>query len=459
MKGVDFNSFKRDPPPRCLPGTRVSILQAVVNWLHKPHPKESALWVRGAAGVGKSAIVQTLVEDLVKDNRLCGRVFFSGENDCGSANQVFPTIAYQLAVEDPSYKNYVLHLMLENPQSLEKSMKEQFRILIFQPFIIHGLRDGLNDLVIVLDGLDKCGAKKAQEDGRLRERSSEDVQCEIVQLIMNLVSQYPSAPLLWVIASRPEAYLQNVFYAQDIRRRFWETEVLIDLDESCQDVEKFLRSEFSRIRRKYPDHIHRAAIWPSSKDFIAITKAALGLFIFAEVVIRCVDDPHVKNPIMQLKLAMLSVNKMPHPSKNRNPLAILDTTYNEAVSGVPRNVIEPARDILAWLAFFDHRDPNEETPDLALICNLLDITKDVAITVLRHLYSVIRLPRVGDIDSSRPTFYHASFRDHLEDPSRSRHFSIEKHESAEKLHQSLFRFAQGKSLFGTCVFAFAVMQV
>jgi hypothetical protein len=302
-----------------------------------------------------------------------------------------------------------------------------------------------------LDGLDKCGAQKAQENGRFRERTGQDVQYEIVQLIIDLVSRYPSAPLTWVIVSRPEAYLQNVFYAHGIRQSFWEKDILIDLDESCKDVETFFKSEFLRIRGKYPDHIPRASIWPSVEVFSAITKAALGLFIFAEVVIRFVDDPHVKNPIMQLKLVMLSVTKMSYPLEHRNSLAILDAIYTETISGVPNYAIQSAKNIIAWLAFFDNRNTNEETPDLALICILLGITKDVAITALHHLYSVLRLPRVGDIDSSRPRFYHASFRDYLEEPSRSHQFSIERHESAEKLHKSLFRFAQAKSLFGKCV--------
>lgn len=52
------------------------------------------------------------------------------------------------------------------------------------------------------------------------------------------------------------------------------------------------------------------------------------------------------------------------------------------------------------------------------------------------------MPRVKNIATSRPRFYHASFRDYLEDPSRSREYQIVKGTTAIDFFWGVFRFSQ-----------------
>ncbi|KAH7902972.1 hypothetical protein BJ138DRAFT_973115, partial [Hygrophoropsis aurantiaca] len=57
-----FNSANRSSPPRCLPGTRLDILKEISDWVDQPTDTGSIFWVYGGAGIGKSAIAQTVAE-------------------------------------------------------------------------------------------------------------------------------------------------------------------------------------------------------------------------------------------------------------------------------------------------------------------------------------------------------------------------------------------------------------
>ncbi|KAF9450239.1 hypothetical protein P691DRAFT_726348, partial [Macrolepiota fuliginosa MF-IS2] len=102
MRGAKFDSSDRDPPPRCHPGTRTTISNKIYDWLGSPRPEKKLLWLRGLAGVGKSAIIQTVAEKLADQGRLGASLFFSRTNGRRDPRQVFPTLAYQFAVQDPS---------------------------------------------------------------------------------------------------------------------------------------------------------------------------------------------------------------------------------------------------------------------------------------------------------------------------------------------------------------------
>jgi len=59
------NSGARFDPPKCHPNTRVAILQKIMDWIRSTDCEtfnRHILWLTGAAGAGKSAIAQTIIE-------------------------------------------------------------------------------------------------------------------------------------------------------------------------------------------------------------------------------------------------------------------------------------------------------------------------------------------------------------------------------------------------------------
>ncbi|KAJ3568127.1 hypothetical protein NP233_g5913 [Leucocoprinus birnbaumii] len=417
MHGAEFDSIERDPPPRCHPGTRTSILQKATDWLENSNRSKRLFWLRGPAGVGKSAIIQTLAERLYQRSRLGSSIFFSRPNGRTDPNQVFPTIAYQLAIQFPLYKEYISELMQKNPKALGKALSDQFRILIVEPFVQKRFRDGFQEddfWVITLDGLDECGG-----DPDPGGRSSDQVQCKFVRMISKFVLTHSDAPFIWVIASRPETHLKVVFDDETVKPSFWEEDVPVNSDEACQDVEEYLHSEFERIRKEYPSHIEEKH-WPSNIHFLRIATAASGLFIFAETVIRFIDSHTARNPVGQLDCVLSALQRT--TATLDNPLAALDLIYTEILSRVPRDMLHVAKSLIGSLIFLERDNRKGDRRTFRDICNFLGVSKDRALTSLSHLHSVLHFSK--DIGTAPPRFYHASFRDYLQDPTRSQEYAI-----------------------------------
>lgn len=444
IPGVEFDSAERDPPPRCQPGTRTQVIQKSREWLTDPVQDKKILWVRGPVGAGKSAIVQTLVESLTEDEQLGASIFFSGLNKRNNPNQVFPSLAYQLAVRDPTYRSYIGNLMLTDPRSLGKAMSEQFRILFIEPFAHQHIRGKLKPWVIALDGLEGCGGTNEQQKqsalmhtpGQHSDRS----QCEIVHLISSFASKYPYVPLLWIVSSRPEPHLEAVFSRKSIRCCTEEVNLVVDSDEARHDVEQFLRSKFDDIRQQYPDFMPTGK-WPSDSHFLRIANAASGMFGFAAILTRFIDDPSVGNPIDQMERALAFLSDLEHHSDQDHPLIVLDTIYTRILNKINPNILEATKQLIAAAFFYN----DEDIPhcDLITVCNLLGITRVSAVAALRHLPSVIQIPRnARDFPKTHLHCHHISFRNFLENSSRSGKYCIQKLTIGTRLFWASFRIMQ-----------------
>ncbi|KAJ7917813.1 hypothetical protein B0H13DRAFT_2440312, partial [Mycena leptocephala] len=119
--GAFHNSAERYPQPRCHPETRTQILDSLWSWSSEKNPSSTVLWLHGPAGSGKSAIAQSFCENLEAGDRLGASFFFKrGDQSCGSATKLFPTIAYELALlKNPSDLRKVISWRVkENPSIL-----------------------------------------------------------------------------------------------------------------------------------------------------------------------------------------------------------------------------------------------------------------------------------------------------------------------------------------------------
>jgi len=92
IEGAEYDSSLRDPPPQCHPNTRIQLRGTIVTWFHNKTRKKALLWLNGPAGVGKSAVIQTVAESLAESNSLGATLFFSGLNDRNDPQRVFTTV-------------------------------------------------------------------------------------------------------------------------------------------------------------------------------------------------------------------------------------------------------------------------------------------------------------------------------------------------------------------------------
>jgi hypothetical protein len=93
------------------------------------------LWITGLAGVGKSAVVQTFAEYLVKLKLLGASVFFSRPNRRNDPHGIFITVAYQLALRIEAYRNVVVEQISLDPELLNGDLQAQFNAFIVEPFV------------------------------------------------------------------------------------------------------------------------------------------------------------------------------------------------------------------------------------------------------------------------------------------------------------------------------------
>jgi hypothetical protein len=130
------------------------------------------LWITGPAGVGKSAIIKTFAEYLVKLRLLGASIFFSRPNRRNNPHGIFITIAYQLAIRIEAYRNFAVERISLDPELLNGDLQAQFTAFIVQPFVEKKIGAGGRRWGTLLDGLDEL-------DG-------EDAQCELIHLIAPL---------------------------------------------------------------------------------------------------------------------------------------------------------------------------------------------------------------------------------------------------------------------------------
>ncbi|KAF9442937.1 hypothetical protein P691DRAFT_779149 [Macrolepiota fuliginosa MF-IS2] len=404
--GAEFDSS--DHRPGCHPETRRGITHSIRSWMHDLGRKYKILWLRGPAGVGKSAILQTIAETEADSptSILGATLFFSRPNSRDNPQCVFISIAYRLAVRYPPYRQYIAKLLSIDPRLVEKSMREQFKAFIVRPFVEERVMDNLHGTVmILLDGLDEC--------------NGEEAQCEIILLIGKFVLQYPTSPLIWLIASRPEPHIQDTFSEEELQLSYGEVQVLVDSDEARSDVQKYLRDNFMNIRKK-----HRRSIpsslqqWPSESNLSVIATRSSGLFIFPTVLIRFIGDTAYADPDSRLKTVLEVIESTSSSVGGQNPFATLDVLYTRILSEVPCDVLSTTLSLLAMYAI------GFNFPHFAWNCSWLGVTQGRAYGALQRLHSVLNVPEPQNAFNERIQAFHASFYDYLLSPSRSGPFCV-----------------------------------
>ncbi|KAF9442193.1 hypothetical protein P691DRAFT_503790 [Macrolepiota fuliginosa MF-IS2] len=235
-------------------------------------------------------------------------------------------------------------------------------------------------------------------------------------------------PFVWVIASRPEAhligalrYLKENF--QDHPADFLECEIPIDSDDAAQDVERYLHTEFTKIRKDNPDAFpHSTSTWPSEDDFLKVAGASSGLFVFASTVTKYIS---VDRPASRLKLitSLIDQCKLNSTRISSKPFTLLDMLYTQVMSDIPEDLLPVAKSLLGYFHLLTEQ--SLFLNGLVVACNILGLRQDEAYDALRKLHSVLSCPHPGNAEDHGIKFFHTSFSDFLFDRSRSQNYYVD----------------------------------
>ena len=92
------------PEKGCLPGTRTTFLDFIVDWVNSPK-SERCLVLFGQAGTGKSSIAHEIVRQFDEMHRLTSSfIFLRKEQSKHEAYHFFTTLAHNLSDRYPSFK-------------------------------------------------------------------------------------------------------------------------------------------------------------------------------------------------------------------------------------------------------------------------------------------------------------------------------------------------------------------
>ncbi|RXW21989.1 hypothetical protein EST38_g3873 [Candolleomyces aberdarensis] len=305
--GAMHDSDERYPPPKCHPGTRQAVRDRITGWYgFKTRPEKGIMWVHGPAGYGKSAVAQTVSDDLEAQQQELefnpvGATFFFWRTspERNSPARFVITLAYQLAISIPELLPHIGHAITHNPMILKKSLEVQLARLIVKPFRALDNLDEMPNRLIIIDGLDEC--INSDQESRLEKKYAEDqerVQIRVLDLIHTLQSH--KLPLSFLIFSRPEVWIKQHMDSR-VFKPVTEVVDLYKIGDNLHDVEVYLKAELSRIAANLPlEPEEDGSEWPGQSMLQRLLRQTRGHMVYASTVIRHIDDPY-DDPRRQLE--------------------------------------------------------------------------------------------------------------------------------------------------------------
>ncbi|KAF9445555.1 hypothetical protein P691DRAFT_777487 [Macrolepiota fuliginosa MF-IS2] len=428
------DSSARDYDPRCLPGTREQHIEDIVYWAVPAAGADNPLpllWMKGLAGVGKSAIAHTCAEKLKELGKL-GATFFFSRNGRDKATEFIPTIVYQLSIKFPDYRVLVDHRIRNDRAILDKIMAVQFEALVVEPLQeLEKAGKGIRKrITIIVDGLDEC--------------NSADDQRKIIKTIA-AAARSGTTPFCWAFFSRPSPHIEGSFTRTDVTR-ITRTTVLPISNDANSDIELYLRDGFENILRDR--NISAKSQWPSDNDIQTLVKSSNGLFIYAATALRVVARAG------SLEEALRAVCATTFNDKRNSPFAELDAFYMLIMQRIPPDVL-PTVLHSCMLLCGGGSFAGDSWTGVMFWGNMLTLSEIEFRAVCNHLSAVLHVYHHSDPldftqfgDTNRPFqritpstikelrvhirrqlggsihFYHKSFFDFLMDPTRSGPFCV-----------------------------------
>ncbi|KAF7982708.1 hypothetical protein HWV62_26554 [Athelia sp. TMB] len=369
----------------CLNGTRKLVISTILEWKDDVDARPIC-WLSGSAGLGKSAVLQSIAESCAEDKTLAASFFFlRGDEDHSEFRRFITTLGFQLTLSVPEVKPFVAKALQDDHTIPHQSIADQFRKLILDPLTaVPAATMSRRILLVVVDALDECNDRKAIQD--------------FIGILANACSG--QQPLLrWLVTSRSEEHIRQSFSNAVPAAA---THVIqLETFNAETDIKSFLQARFSDIIHHNPllfRDVHQP--WPSLEDLMALVEKSNGLFIFASTLVKFLTD-----------------GKAPPERKLKSVLQMhagLDPLYEQVLRDVPEIACFP--EVLAALMLL------YKQPSVELLAGVLQLDNAEVLLALTAIQSIVHIPS----DNSSPVqLNHTSLRDFLVDKGRSRNLFVD----------------------------------
>jgi len=306
----------------CLRGTRKEILLRLEEWL-TDEKGQRVFWLNGLAGTGKSTIAQTFAEMSFADGKLGASFFCSRDHqDRNNLQVIFPTLAFQLAYRYLPFREELLRVLRDNPDTGQKTLFLQMEKLIVNP-----LKTACISTLIIIDALDEC--------------KDEEPASAILSILSCYVDQIPNVKFF--ITGRPERRIRLGFQL-DALQPFTEVLELHKAPRSLvdNDIKLFFQTHLPKTV-KNQGHCDVTEEWPLAHDINTLCEKAAGLFIYASTVVKFVASQYHEPPD---RLALL--------------ISLPQNTVREGNSGIDSLYTEILKQAYCALGPDSHNPDNQE---------------------------------------------------------------------------------------------------
>ncbi|KAI5892695.1 uncharacterized protein SCHCODRAFT_02298765 [Schizophyllum commune H4-8] len=374
---------RAEPSKRCLPGTRVELLQKIRDWALSPVANRVFL-LQGTAGRGKTAVAHTVALSLQEAGFVAPFFAFNRYDQERAAHQLLPTLARQLAERNKLYSQY----LCDQPSSQLESRDPATQVQCL-------IRGGLGDctvgtpIVFVIDALDECSDARLQAEDR---RSM--LQCLRDCLVD---SQLPSN-VRFFLTYRPDEDILECLAQPSMQATRLSIDKVNDTD--C-DIRAFVESKLAGTH--------------FSGQVDEVARAAQTLFQSAAVL--CLELTKVNSPRTVVFPRELMRRIMDNPGQ---PLyetyrAILEAHFDTTSAAV----IAILRQLLGWVFVMQSPQPYAVFRSIAKVhlANVDDLD-----FVFLGLGSLLTGVTPASADPVQPL--HTSFRDFILDTTQSQPFSL-----------------------------------
>ncbi|KAJ4249129.1 hypothetical protein NW762_012463 [Fusarium torreyae] len=416
--GGPSNSYSRQHDPRCLPGTRVDLLQEIDEWA-KTHDQRFLYWLSGWAGTGKTTIALTISDNVQKHGRLGASFFFSkGGGDVSHAGRFVTSIALQLAQNVPDLREHIKRVLRKRINISSESLREQWLHLVIHPLMtLNYIESVSHPWILVVDALDEC-----DDNNNI---------VMIVQLLAELQT-LGKPPLRVLLTSRPQTRIKDTL-AQMMDFTLHET-VLHDIspDTVNGDIIRFLGHKLRLIRETGVENDD----WPGDQAIAQLAQHAANLFIWASTACSFIEDGPIPDESLQLLLQGAA-----EIGDEASPEEHLDAIYRTVLrSAIQSNwTVRKKAGLLDLLKHVLGSIVTLFAP-LALepLSKLIDTPKPKVELVTKDLRAILDIPKSQDFPLR---LHHPSFRDFLlvQDRCQDPDFHVDERQAHQKLAGRCFQ--------------------
>ena len=407
----------------CLRGTRKDVLWEIERW-STGEQEQHVFWLNGLAGTGKSAIAQTVAEAAFADGKLGASFFCSRDfSKRNNLQAIFPTLAFQLAYQYPSFRKELLRVLRARPDAGQGSLCSQMEMLLVGP-----LKAANISTLIIIDALDEC--------------KDEEPSSAILSVLSRYMDRVPNVKFF--ITGRPEPRIRSGFRLKSLRP-ITEVFKLHDVARSSvdRDIKLYLRIQLTDIATSRSD-CDFTEDWPSSSDIDVLCTKAAGLFIYASTVVKFVAFRY-QTPTEQLEQIIS------HPQNTTfEGRAGVDLLYTQILEQAATDIglvqddgeiYSRFKTVVGTVLLVYNPLSAKALSDLLKLSNIY--------TTLHSLHSLILVP--DTMEDPIHTF-HKSFPDFLMDPGRCKNekFLVKPSVHHAEVLLSCLRLMRGKLKRNIC---------